>query len=339
MRAPTSPFRLACTAIAALALLVAPASALAHRGSPASVASDYEAHLTGVRPAVSGLTTAVTGGDIDLVLHVPPGQTIVVLGVEGEPFLRFHGGVVFANERSPTAGSARVITLASSHLNGPPLWREVHRGLTFRWHEQRLRPAFATHDGVAASIAIPLQVDGTRATLVGTSSYARAPNAFTWVVPLLVVALAAGLSLRRRRRLMPRLALVLGCIAVTSVLLSVVGTTLYEPHSSLGAVLEIGAAALLGGAALVALALVREAHRAFAATIAGGLAVLFAATSLPVLTHGYALSRLPGNLARAAAIGAIAAGGWLLLLGAIGLYEQASRPRPPAPRVPARRAG
>ena len=338
MRALTFPSRFACAALAALALLAWPASALAHSGSPASVASDYEAHLTGVRPAVSGLTTAVTGGDIDLVLHVPAGRTIVVLGVEGEPFLRFRAGVVYANERSPTAGSARVITLAGSHLNGPPLWREVHRGLSFRWHEQRLRPAVATHDGVAAAIAIPLRVDGARATLVGTSRYARAPNALTWVVPLLAVAVAAGLSLRRRRRLMPRLAVGLACVAVASVLLSVVGTTLYEPHSSFGAVLEIGAAALLGAAAVAAVVLVREAQRAFAATVTGGLGVLLAATSLPVLTHGYALSRLPGNLARAAAVCALAAGGWLLLLGAIGLYEQASRPRTPTRRVPAPRA-
>src|SRR5450432_1799323 len=221
MRASLPPFRLTCGAIAALALLCAPGAALAHTGSPASVASDYEAHVAGVRPAVSGLTATVTGGDIDLVLHVPAGRTIVVLGVEGEPFLRFRGGVVSANERSPTAGSARVITLATSHLNGPPVWREVHRGLSFRWHEARLRPGIATHDGVAASIAIPLLVDGRRATLVGTSTYAAAPNALTWLIPLLAVGVAAGLSLRRRERLMPWLLLPLGVLAVASVMVSV----------------------------------------------------------------------------------------------------------------------
>jgi hypothetical protein len=337
MRASLLPFRLACAAVAALALLGAPADALAHRGSPASVASDYEAHLTGARPAVSGLTTAVTGGDIDLVLHVPAGRTIVVLGVEGEPFLRFRGGVVFANERSPTAGSARVVTLSSSHVGGPPAWKEVHRGLSFRWHEQRLRPAFATHNGVAARISIPLLVDGTRTNLVGTSTYAAAPNPLTWLLPLLLVAVAAGLSLRRRERLMPRLLLPLGVVAVASVIVSVAGWTLYAPHTRLGAIVEIGAAGLLGGAALAALVLVRDAHRAFAATVTGGLCVLFATTSLPVLTHGFVLSRVPAGLARAAAIGAIAAGGWLLLMGAAGLYEQSTRRSPPGRRVPARR--
>jgi hypothetical protein len=326
------PFRLACAGIAALALLSVPATALAHRGSPASVASDYEAHLTGVQPAVGGLTTTVTGGDIDLALHVPADRTIVVLGVEGEPFLRFRDGLVFANERSPTAGSARVITLASS-LTGQPLWREVRRGLTFGWHEQRLRPAIAMADGVAAPIAIPLLVDGRRATIVGTSRYATAPNPLTWLVPLLATAAAAGLTLRRRERLLPRLALPLGVVAVASVMVSVAGSTLYAPHSSLGAVVEIGAAGLLGSAALAALVAVREAHRAFAATVTGGLCVLFAMTSLPVLTHGFVLSRVPGGVARAAAVSAIAAGGWLLLMGAAGLCDHATRRRPPARRL------
>jgi hypothetical protein len=332
MRPPTLPIRLACAGVAALALLGAPATALAHRGSPASVASDYEAHLTGARPPVGGLTTTITGGDIDLTLHAPAGRTIVVLGLEGEPFLRFHGGAVFANARSPTAGSARVIALATAHLDGPPLWRRIHRGLSFRWHEPRLRPALAMHDGVAASIAIPLVVDGTRASLVGTSTYAAAPNPLAWLVPLLAVAVAAVLSMRRRQRLMRRHLLPLGVIAVASVMVSVAGSTLYAPHSALGAAAEIGAAALLGGVALAALVLVREAQRAFAATITGGLCALFATTSLPVLTHGYVLSSVPGDLARAAAVGAIAAGGWLLLLGAAGLYAQTTRPPPPTRR-------
>ena len=337
MRVSLLPFRLVCAAVAALALLGAPPDALAHRGSPASVASDYEARLTGAIPAVSGLTTTVTGGDIDLVLHVPAGRTVIVLGVEGEPFLRFRGGVVDANERSPTAGSARVVTLTSKHLDGPPIWKEVHRGLSFRWHEQRLRPAFATHDGVAASIAIPLLVDGARTTLVGTSTYAAAPNPLTWLLPLLAVAVAAALSLRRRERLTPRLLLPLAVVAVASVLVSVVGSTLYAPHTTLAASAEIGAAALLGAAALAALVLVRAAHRAFAATITGGLCALFATTSLPVLTHGFVLSRFPADLGRAAAVGAIAAGGWLLLLGAAGLYAQSTSQAPPARQVPAGR--
>jgi hypothetical protein len=136
---------------------------------------------------------------------------------------------------------------------------------------------------------------------------------------------------------MPRLLLPLGFVAVASVLVSVAGSTLYAPHSRLGAIVEIGAAGLLGGIALAALVLVRAAHRAFAATITGGLCVLFATTSLPVLTHGFVLSRVPADLARAAAVGAVAAGGWLLLMGAAGLYRQSTRRSPPARPVRARR--
>ena len=95
----------------------------------------------------------------------------------------------------------------------------------------------------------------------------------------------------------------LGVVAVASVMVSVAGSTLYAPHSALGAAAEIGAA------------------------------------SLPVLTHGFALSRVPGGLARAAAVGAIAAGAWLLLLGATGLYEQSRGARAVPARRPAQRTG
>jgi hypothetical protein len=333
VQARSRHIRLLAGLAAALVLLVAAPAASAHRGSPAAVASNYEARLSGFKPAVSGLKATVTGGDIDLTLAVPPGRQVVVLGVEGEPMLRFSGGHVYGNERSPSAASARIITLTSGSLRGPPIWKKVRNASSFRWHESRLRPAPGRRNGPVAPISIPLRIDGTRVTITGTSWYAAPPTPLLWLAVLAAVLITVVLTLRSRDRLPTRLVLPVAVVAVASVLAIVVGTTLYAPHSTLAAALEIGAASLLGGAALIALAVLRPPHRAFVTTVTGGLCVLFTATSLPVLTHGFALTRLPADLARLTIAVAITTAVWLVVMGGLELFTLSSRSdRPSAPR-------
>jgi hypothetical protein len=317
--------RLAGGTVAALVLLVAAPPALAHRGSPASVASDYEARSLVVRPAVTGLTARATGGDIDLVLHVPAGREVVVLGVEDEPFLRFADGRVFANERSPTAAAERVMRLTGDLTAGPPRWHELRRGRTFHWHEGRLRPRSSTRTGPVAQIAIPLRVDGAPATLLGESWHARSPRPALWLAPLVVALVAGAAMLRRRAMVGLRLVRSLALVAVGSVLASSIGTTLYAPHSALGACVQIGLAALVGAAALVGLVVARPSQRAFIALGAGALCVLFAASAFPLLTDGFALSRLPTDVARTLEALALVSGALLALAGGVQLFELTNR--------------
>jgi hypothetical protein len=324
-RALTRPIGLVPGVAAAVLLLVMAPAAIAHRGSPSSVASDYEARSIAFRPAVDGLTASVTGGDIDLVLHVPAGREIVVLGAEGEPFLRFQGGRVFANEHSPTVAAERVMPLTGDLLSGPPVWRALRRGRKFHWHEGRLRPRPSQRDGPVAPIAIPLRVDGARVTLVGESWHARGPSRLAWLAPLVLVLAAAPAAVRWSERLGARLALSLAVVAVASVLASSIGTTLYAPHSTLGASFQIALAALVGGAALVGLVVAGASQRAFIALAAGGLCLLYAASAFPVLTHGYALSRLPTDLARTLEAVALAAGALLALVGGIQIFQLTAR--------------
>jgi hypothetical protein len=317
--------RLAVGSIAALALLVVVPPALAHRGSPASVASTYEARSLVVQPPVAGLTARATGGDIDLVLHVPSGRDVVVLGVEGEPFLRFAGGRVFANERSPTAAAERVMRLTGDLTTGPPRWHELRRGQTFHWHEGRLRPQPSTRTGPVARIAIPLRIDGAPATVVGESWHARSPSPALWLAPLVAVLVAGAAMLRRRARVGPRLVRVLALVAVVSVLGSSIGTTLDAPHSTLGAGVQIGLAALVSAGALAGLVIARPSQRAFIALGAGALCVLFAASAITLLTDGFALSRLPTDVARGLEAVALASGALLALAGGLQLFELTTR--------------
>src|SRR5690242_5994970 len=98
--------RTAALAAAAAGALCAPTPAPAHiRPSRpwVLVASDYRATLDGLRPHVGGLDAHVVDGDQALRLHVGGGRQVLVLGYDGEPFLRFTGRQVDVNQDGVTA--------------------------------------------------------------------------------------------------------------------------------------------------------------------------------------------------------------------------------------------
>ena len=93
-----------------LASLSVPASAAAHLKS-GTLSTDFEARVGALRPAAPGVAARVLDGDQRLELRVEPGSVVVVLGLLGEPFLRFSPSGVEANVASPTASSTRVISV------------------------------------------------------------------------------------------------------------------------------------------------------------------------------------------------------------------------------------
>src|SRR5688572_17371795 len=84
-------------------LLLAPAAA-SH--GPAG-GQGYVSTVAGLEPNVLGVQVAVLGGDDRLRLANYSGKTIVVLGYDGEPFLRFAEDGVFENVRSPATYLSR----------------------------------------------------------------------------------------------------------------------------------------------------------------------------------------------------------------------------------------
>jgi hypothetical protein len=318
--------RFAAAGAAALAIGVWVPAADAHGGSGVVFASDFEARSLAFRPAIDGLTAAAIGGDVKLALHVPRDREVVVLGREGEPFLRFADGRVLANERSTTAATARIVTLTGATLDGPPIWHELRRGRSYSWHESRLRPAIGPGEGLVAAIAIPLRVDGRRVTLVGSSWHASPPSALVWLVPLLGLLVAAVATIAGRARPSWPLVRALGAVAVVSAVLTIVGFAFHGPSSTLRAGLEIGVAAIVASTALIALATLRDAERPFVAVATGTVCLLYAVSVLPVLTHGFALSWLPTDLMRVTVAAALVSSAWLLLLGGVEFFDEL-RPR------------
>jgi len=298
----------------ALALaFVAPATAYAHTGG--RIASDFEARIVGLRPRASGVRARVLGGDLKLELAVSGGHEVVVLGLEGEPFLRFGPAGVAANATSPTAWSTGVVGTSSAVTSASgPVWRRVSGGHTFAWHENRLRPQPSVTGGGAtprrvAPWSVALVVDGRRTRLEGWEWYASGPAARPWLAALLI-PLGGAIAAARygRRRLHRTLAAALLPVAVCAWLAGWIGILVNGGASTL--VLAVAAAYAAVTILLVAAAVGAASGNARMAVagIVGALAAVFTLPEVDAFTRGFVLSALPATAARAAAVVSFTAG-------------------------------
>ena len=169
--------------------------------------SGYVSTFSALDPPVLGVSVNVLGGDTRLRLSNYSGKTVVVLGYRGEPLLRFTGGGVFRNTRSPTAA--------------PPLWRRVAPGTSFDWHDRRIHwpssepPAAVRQSPDKAHLIfnwrVPARADGKPFAITGFLGYV--PSRSTdrgrsreWLLPAgaaIAFALVGGgamVGARRARR-------------------------------------------------------------------------------------------------------------------------------------------
>jgi hypothetical protein len=302
------------SALLAVALaLVAPATASAHAGG--RIATDFEARVIGLAPRATGVRARVLGGDLKLELTVSGGHEVVVLGLEGEPFLRFSPDGVAANAASPTAWSTGVVGRPDAVKTASgPAWRRVSSGHTYAWHESRLRPRPSVAGGSAtprrvAQWSIPLLVDGRRARLAGWEWYATGPPAWPWLAAVLVPLAAAIVAVRYgHRRLHRRIAAALVPVAVGAWLAGWIGILLDGGASTLVLALAAAYAAVTILLVAAALAAASGNARMAVAGIVGALAAVFTLPEIEAFTRGFVLSALPATAARAAAIVSFTAG-------------------------------
>jgi hypothetical protein len=106
-------------ALAAAAVLVAVAPA-AHAHPLGPEHGGYYSTFSNVHPPVLGLQVAILGGVERLRVSNLSGQTLVIFGPEGAPFLRFTSKAVYRYE-PVTAG-----------------WHQVAAGSTYAWAEPRI---------------------------------------------------------------------------------------------------------------------------------------------------------------------------------------------------------
>lgn len=199
--------RLLGVATAGLVLLLAPAGpALAH-GAHAPTATNYHTEVTGIAPAIDGVTVVAIEAGTGLQLINHSGRTVQVLGYDGEPYLEIRPDGAYRNLNSPatylnedSTGTARVPDHADP--DATPAWQRVNRAPVARWYDHRthwmapsLTPAIADDPGVRTRIldwSVPLRVDGQEAQLTGTLDWVPPPSPWLWWVAAVLGAAAVG---------------------------------------------------------------------------------------------------------------------------------------------------
>jgi hypothetical protein len=201
-------------------------------GHPGTAQTGYVSTVSALEPPVLGVDSLVLGGDDRLRISNYSGKTIVVLGYEDEPYLRFDKQGVWANTRSPAAHLNRLrhprsLAPGVADAGAPPSWRRVAPGVTYEWHDHRIHwTAAEPPEGVQEhpdriqrifTWRVPGSANGKHFAITGFLGYAPDRVAGkddggipTWLVLLTALAAAAllaaalvGVGARRTRRRAP----------------------------------------------------------------------------------------------------------------------------------------
>ena len=104
---------------------------------------NYETKLLRVEPRVAGVELAVVDLGDNLQLRNTSRNDVLVLGYDGEPYLRVGPRGVFENMRSPATylNRSRIPTSKppkSADSSAAPIWHQVSSATTATWHDHRV---------------------------------------------------------------------------------------------------------------------------------------------------------------------------------------------------------
>ena len=167
-------------AFLALAMIIAPVSS-AHQGNP-----NYRSEITSIGPEglTEGIALSVKNFDDGLELVNRSGRTVMVVGYDGEPYLRFSpDGTVEVNLNSPSYylnedRFADVEVPGRADPDVAPEWKQVDDTGVSYWHDHRSHymgegiPVQVTDESAETEVfdyRIPLMVDGQRPSPVALS--------------------------------------------------------------------------------------------------------------------------------------------------------------------------
>jgi hypothetical protein len=185
---------------------------------------NYRSYVSGVAPSVPGVSLQVLEFADRLILTNHSGQTVTVIGYQGEPYGRvLANGTVQLNTSSPAYylnqnfyGDVNVPSSASP--SATPHWTVVDRTGRLEWHDHRIHwmspalPPQVKNKAKRTKIfdwQVPIQVGARKATVDGQlfwvpAGISKAPTgAIVGLVALVVLGLLFVLFVRRRRTNMP----------------------------------------------------------------------------------------------------------------------------------------
>jgi hypothetical protein len=191
-------------ALAAVGLVLGAGPAAADAAAP----GDFSSRVTSVEPDPGGFSIDTAGGDSFLELSVDDGVEVVVLGYEGEPYLRFSpDGTVEQNLNSPATfindDRYGANDLAPDRLQGAdvtalePDWEQVASNGTFAWHDHRtheMRPDSPVPRGESYEWSAPvlLEVEGETVEVFGEITFEDSVSPLPWFAVALLAAIALG---------------------------------------------------------------------------------------------------------------------------------------------------
>lgn len=218
--------------VAAIAVVVAtPEVASAHTASGPRP-TNFRTTLRSVSPRVAGVHVRVVDLGNKLELTNRTAVDVVVLGYDGEPYLRVGPRGVYENLRSPAtylnrtrAGTTDVPAIASSaRATTPPRWHRVGGGHTAIWHDHRVHwmgaslPAVVQRDPgafhrVTARWVVALRYGGRPVSVIGYLDWVPGPSGWPWV-PVIVGLGAVGFAAAYRKRSGAAIAVVIALVGI-----------------------------------------------------------------------------------------------------------------------------
>jgi hypothetical protein len=190
-------------AVAVLLACLLASGAEAHVGT---AKLGYQSTIRSVKPRVPGIQAKVIYGDDQVRLDNRSGETIVIDGYGGEPYLRFAPQGVFVNVNSPAGylnqdryGKSAVPK--SANAKATPNWQKLAGGKVWAWHDHRIHymsPVFPPAIQAAPrkphhvfDWKVPATADGKRFFITGSLDYKPPPKESQSFPVALVIVLAA----------------------------------------------------------------------------------------------------------------------------------------------------
>jgi hypothetical protein len=306
--------------LVALLVLVPASPAAADPPKP----TNYRSEVLSVDPPTDAVRVEIVGGDAFVHLHAQPGHEVVVLGYDGEPYLRFgSNGTVEENRRSPAVllNTSRYGTIDPQpdevDPKAEPRWERIASDGDHAWHDHRVHWMGATPPAVAVTQwTMPLVVDGRTVTVHGQYALVDAPSPLPWLaIAAVLTALIVAVALARRRTVVAGgVALALSGAFAAGV--SASGEFGLPPSAGRNlALIALPIIAALCGVA----ALVRPRSRFAVAFVAGGALTLpiWIVMQFGVLTHAIPATDVPASLQRTAVAVTIAATAACVVMAAL----------------------
>jgi hypothetical protein len=316
--------------IAVCGALAGPGSAGAHSRAP-TTALDYRLQVAPMPAPLAGVRADVLDGDRELRLTVAPSVTLVVLGLVGEPFLRFGSDGVWVHGRSPTAAADRLVTPRGQGSG----WIRLTRANELAWHDHRLAPPPNVPVGFSAPFALPVRVDGAPAVIRGSFTHVSRPRLWPWLLGAAVavgaLVAAARATPKRRGTFAARAA----AVAAVAALVSSTGFATGTSITRFGDWVEVGSAAVLALGAAAVLWMPVRSGRTWSAILIGLIAASFSLSSLAIFWHGVVISSLPTTLARLSTGAAVLGGLAACVIGVLAAVDDEPRRRSIAGRTTA----